>query len=229
MPAAAVTSDPVRADSPSADPGTPVGRGSESSRGLLALRLAIGIVWSLNLIFIVDPANGFFSGFASTADSFASQSIGGAMLPELVAAHPQVFAALIAAVTASLAVAFLLGVAVRWACGLGILFASVLLITQFNGTFVIPGGTDVGPMPLYIGIYLALLWGRADRLGPLWTLVAPRHRAHPSGRVPRPQGLSIRPQGLPVPRDPPGAREPRPAAAGLDPRPPRTPAPTQNP
>jgi hypothetical protein len=137
---------------------------------LLALRLAIGIVWALNLIFVVDPANRFFSGFASTADGFAGQSIGGALLPRLAAAHPAFFAVLIAGVTAYLAVAFLLGITVRLACGLGIAFAAVLLITQFGGTFAIPGGTDVGPMPLYLGIYGALLWGRADRLAPLWRL-----------------------------------------------------------
>gem|GEM_PF-4927179 len=84
--------------------------GLPSSRGLLVLCLSVGIVWALNLIFIVDPANQFFSSFEATANGFASQSIGGAALPDLVASHPAVFAPLIAAVTAYLAVAFLLGI-----------------------------------------------------------------------------------------------------------------------
>lgn len=206
---------PGRSDSPGAGERTP-----DSARGLLALRLAMGIVWGLNLIFIFDPANGFFSGFASTANGFAAQSIGGAALPGFVAAHPELFAALIAAVTIYLAVAFLLGVTVRWACGVGILFASLLLITQFGGTFAIPGGTDVGPMPLYIGIYVALLWGRADRLGPLWTR-APRpswRGLSMSGR--RPAALWITPAAgtgsapvtQPSDRGEPRGRAPRPAA-----------------
>jgi hypothetical protein len=152
----------------SSGPTLPASGLPSSSRGLLVLRLSVGIVWALNLIFIVDPANQFFSSFEATANGFASQSIGGAALPDLVASHPAVFAPLIAAVTAYLAVAFLLGITVRWACGVGILLATGLLVSQFYGTFAIPGGTDVGPMPLYIAIYAALLWGRADRLGPLW-------------------------------------------------------------
>ena len=194
--AAPASSDPDRRDGPGVDP----------ARGLWALRLAIGIIWSLNLIFIVDPANGFFSGFASTAQGFAGQSVGGAILPDLVAAHPMVFAALIAGVTAYLAAAFLLGVTVRWACGVGIFFASVLLISQFGGTFVIPGGTDVGPMPLYIGIYAALLWGRADRLKPVWTLVGrPLGRSSRAGLNRRPE-LTVVGRGEGLPRVAPPAR-----------------------
>jgi uncharacterized membrane protein YphA (DoxX/SURF4 family) len=149
---------------------------SETStrRALVALRLAIGTVWAVNLVFIFDPQNAFFSTFATTASSYTSGSLGGPGFPAFVAAHPEVFSFLIAGVTLYLAVAFLLGVTTRFACVVGTAFAMALLISQWGGTFMIPGGTDVGPMPLYLGIYLALAVGHAERYFSLDALAARR-------------------------------------------------------
>ncbi|MCI4321692.1 MAG: hypothetical protein L3K05_05245 [Thermoplasmata archaeon] len=69
--------------------------------------------------------------------------------------------------TVYLAIAFLLGLTTRIACLVGGGFAALLLVSQFNGTFLIPGGTDVGPMPLYLAAYAALLVGQAQRY---WSL-----------------------------------------------------------
>src|SRR5580658_3416292 len=80
-----------------------------AARGLVALRLAIGMVWALNLIFIFDPQNQFFPTFAATAGSFAPQSLGGAGFPTFIATHSFAFSILIAGVTLYLAIAFLLG------------------------------------------------------------------------------------------------------------------------
>jgi uncharacterized membrane protein YphA (DoxX/SURF4 family) len=158
-------------DGDSARPSTESG-GSSSAidparsarRGLVALRLGIGVVWALNLIFILDPQNAFFPTFSSTAASFATQSLGGQGFPSFVATHPDVFSFLIAGVTLYLAAAFLLGVTTRAACVVGAGFALCLLVSQWGSTFVIPGGTDVGPMPLYLAAYFALFVGHAERL-----------------------------------------------------------------
>lgn len=135
-----------------------------ASTGLFALRLGIGLVWAMNCVYIFDPANDFFSGFSAEAASFAPVALGGGALPRFAAAHPAVFSILIAATTLYLAVAFLLGGTTRWACGIGIGFALALLVSQFGLTFVVPGGTDVGPMPIYVAVYAALLLGRAERV-----------------------------------------------------------------
>jgi uncharacterized membrane protein YphA (DoxX/SURF4 family) len=143
--------------------GAPTSEGRDPRRGILALRIGIGIVWALNLIFVFDPANGFFSGFSATAGSFGPSSLGGAGFPQFVATYPMIFSVLIAGVTLYLAVAFLFGVTTRWACVVGAGFAVALLISQFGSTFFIPGGTDVGPMPIYVAVYFALFVGHAGR------------------------------------------------------------------
>jgi uncharacterized membrane protein YphA (DoxX/SURF4 family) len=123
-------------------------------------RIGLGIIWALNLVFILDPANGFFASFSATASSFAPTSAGGPGLANFVAGHPLLFAGLIAGTTAYLAIAFLLGFTTRMACLVGAIFNSVLLVTQF-GTVATIGGTDVGPMPLYLVLYLGLAVGGA--------------------------------------------------------------------
>jgi hypothetical protein len=127
------------------------------ARGLAVMRIGLGVVWTLNLLFILDPANQFFPGFSATARSFGETSIGGPGLATFVADHSGVFSLLIAATTAYLAVALLLGVTTRIACLVGGVFNGFLLLTQFGTIVVIPGGTDVGPMPVYLVIYIALL------------------------------------------------------------------------
>ena len=145
------------------------------------LRLGMGIVWALDLIFILDPANQYFSSFSSVAQGYSSQSLGGAALPNYVAAHSLVFAWLIALVTAYLAVAFLFGLTTRLACIVGAASSVFFLWTQFLMTFMIPGGTDVGAHPLYLLIYLVLFVGGAGRYlavdAFLWEGEGPRLKA----------------------------------------------------
>jgi hypothetical protein len=129
---------------------------------MVTLRVTLGLVWCFNLIFIFDPENAFFSTFAATAGAFGPSSLGGPGLPAFVAASPVLFSVVIAAVSVYLAIAFLFGLTTRLACCLGAVFAVLLLVSQFGTTFGIPGGTDVGPMPLYLASYLALTVGRAD-------------------------------------------------------------------
>jgi hypothetical protein len=139
---------------------------------MIALRIAIGLVWAVNLVFIFDPQNAFFATFATTAGSFAPVSLGGAGFPNFVAAHAMVFSVLIASVTLYLAVSFLLGVTTRLACVVGSGFALLLLVSQFGATFNIPGGTDVGPMPIYLACYFAMSVGHAERYASLDSLLA---------------------------------------------------------
>ncbi|HYK93385.1 MAG TPA: hypothetical protein VEY07_05010 [Thermoplasmata archaeon] len=127
------------------------------------LRVGLGCVWALNLVFVLAPSNQFFSTFADTALSFEPTTLGGPGVADFVAANAVVFSAAIAGTTAYLAVALLLGATTRLACWIGIAFSSVLLLTQVGSTFLIPGGTDVGPHPLYLLIYLVLILGRAGR------------------------------------------------------------------
>lgn len=146
--------------------GRGVGRGAtkvalSGERALALLRLGIGFVWLANLAFIVIPANGFFSGFAGTAAGFGATTLGGPGLAGLVAAYPQPSAWLIAGATVFLAFAFLTGLLVRPACVVGAVFSVVLLVAQWGQTFAIPGGTDVGPHPLYLAAYLAMGLGDA--------------------------------------------------------------------
>jgi uncharacterized membrane protein YphA (DoxX/SURF4 family) len=125
--------------------------------------VGMGVIWALNMLFILDPANQFFSTFQATAISFAPTSLGGPGVADFVAAHALVFAWITAILTAYLAVAFLLGVTTRLACLVGGVASVVFLVTQFVSTFQAPGGTDVGPHPLYLLIYLILFVGGAGR------------------------------------------------------------------
>ena len=131
-------------------------------RGSLALRFGLGIIWSLNLIYIVDPASQYFSTFSKTAASFGSSTLGGPALASLVARSPVPFEILIAGVTAYLAAAFLLVITTRSACIVGAGLNFVLLLTQFGGIATIPGSTDVGPQPLYLVMYVATFLGSAS-------------------------------------------------------------------
>jgi len=127
------------------------------------LRIGVGIVWALNFIFVLAPANNYFGGFGQMALSFAPTTLGGPALARFVAANATVFSWVIAVLTGYLAVAFLLGLTTRWACLFGGIFSAVLLGTQFGSTFVFPGGTDVGEHPLYLVIYFCLIYGGAGQ------------------------------------------------------------------
>ncbi|MCI4347084.1 MAG: hypothetical protein L3J97_00500, partial [Thermoplasmata archaeon] len=127
------------------------------------LRIGVGILWALNLIFVVAPANDFFGNFGQIALSFGPTTLGGPALAQFVAAHATVFSWVVALLTGYLAVAFLLGLTTRWACFLGGIFSAVLLGVQVGSTFVFPGGTDVGEHPLYMLLYVALVVGGAGQ------------------------------------------------------------------
>ena len=131
------------------------------------LRMGVGLVWVANLLFIVDPANAFFATFSSAARSYASSTFGGSGLATLAANEPTLFGFAVAITTAYLAAALLLGLTTRLSCWVGIAFSAILLLTQVGSTFVMPGGTDVGPHPLYLLIYVVLLAGGAGRT---WSL-----------------------------------------------------------
>jgi hypothetical protein len=133
------------------------GGARQVSRAILALRLGLGAAWTLNLLFVVDPANQFFPTFASTARSFRPTTIGGGGWVDFVSSNAQLFAALVAGITLYLAVAFLFGLTVRGACFTGAAFNVTLLLTQIGSVVVAPGGTDIGPQPLYLVMYAALL------------------------------------------------------------------------
>lgn len=127
------------------------------------LRVGLGGVWGLNLIFVLAPENAYFATFADTALSFTPTTLGGPGVADFVAAHSAVFAVAIAVTTGYLALAFLAGLTTRLACYVGFAFSATLLLTQVGSTFTVPGGTDVGPHPLYLLIYLVLFLGRAGR------------------------------------------------------------------
>ena len=57
----------------------------------------------------------------------------------------------------------ILGLTTRWVCLVGGIFSAVLLGTQIGSTFVFPGGTDVGEHPLYLLIYVVLVFGGAGQ------------------------------------------------------------------
>ena len=147
---------------PSEEPSPPTGKGEPGEHRALAvevLRIGLGLVWAVNLVFILDPANRFFPTFAASAASYAPTTLGGPGLALFVAAHGSVFSVLTAVVTAYLAFAFLTGTTTRWACVVGFLLSGLFLVTQWGSTFSFPGGTDVGPHPLYmllaVGLFLA--------------------------------------------------------------------------
>jgi hypothetical protein len=153
------------------------------------LRIGIGLVWAVNLVFIVAPQNGYFSSFSHTAASFAPTSLGGPGLANFVAQNPVPFAWTIALITGYLAIAFLLGITVRFACIVGGVFSAVLIGVQVGSTYNLPGGTDVGPHPLYILVYVALLLGAAGQaysVGPWASAAWARRRAARPSALARP-------------------------------------------
>jgi uncharacterized membrane protein YphA (DoxX/SURF4 family) len=131
--------------------------------GITALRIGIGIVWAVNSLFILLPSNQFFATFSSTAASFAGSTLGGPGIANFVASNAGAFSVVLAGVTLYLAVALILGLTTRVACVVGVVFSLFLFLTQFGVTFFFPGGTDVGPHPIYILVYVALLIGQAGR------------------------------------------------------------------
>lgn len=127
------------------------------------LRVGLGLVWAVNLVFVLAPDNQFFSSFHDVTLNFAPTTLGGPGPAEFVAAHSLVFAWVTAVLTAYLAGALLLGLTTRLACLIGFAASTLLLVTQWVSTFSIPGGTDVGPHPLYLLIYLVLWAGGAGK------------------------------------------------------------------
>jgi hypothetical protein len=130
---------------------------ARSRRAIALLRLGLGSVWAANSLFVLDPANQFFSSFSGVAASFGASSVGGPGFAQFVSQQPLLFSGLIAAVTFSLAVAFLSDAGVRAACVVGAAFNVALLVTQWGQIATIPGGTDIGPQPLYLLAY-AVVW-----------------------------------------------------------------------
>jgi uncharacterized membrane protein YphA (DoxX/SURF4 family) len=174
---------------------------TSAERAIASIRVGLGIVWTLNLVFILDPANQFFPGFSATAQSFGSTSIGGPGLANFVAGHSGLFSVMIAATTAYLALALLTGTTTRLACLVGFVFNSFLLVTQFGTIVVVPGGTDVGPMPLYLVMYLGLLAAGGPTLLSVDRWWADRHVSHDGARRPVPLGAlrrASRPESYPV-------------------------------
>ncbi|MCI4347085.1 MAG: hypothetical protein L3J97_00505 [Thermoplasmata archaeon] len=138
-------------------------RSDPKGMSLELLRVGMGIVWVLNMIFILDPANQFFPTFHDIALSFAPTSLGGPGVANFVGAYATVFAWVTAVLTVYLAIAFVLGVTTRLACIVGGIASIIFLVTQALSTFQIPGGTDVGPHPIYLLIYLILFTGGAGK------------------------------------------------------------------
>jgi uncharacterized membrane protein YphA (DoxX/SURF4 family) len=158
------------------------------------LRIGIGLIWSLNLVFVIAPQNDYFGGFSALALSFGPTTVGGPGLPQFVAAHAAVFSWLVAIVTGYLAVGFLLGLTTRWACLVGGAFSAVLLATQVGSTFVFPGGTDIGEHPIYMLVYVVLVVGGAGEalsvdhwLATAWARRRALRHERPT-RAPRPSG-----------------------------------------
>lgn len=128
------------------------------------LRVGIGFVWAMNLLFILAPSNDYFAGFQNVASGFNSTTLGGPTFADFVAAHSTFFAWAIALLTGYLAVAFLAGFTTRFACFVGEVASVIFLLTQFTSTFTFAGGgTDVGPHPLYILVYVILVAGGAGQ------------------------------------------------------------------
>lgn len=134
-----------------------------TSHAIEVLRIGAGIVWFVNLLFILDPANAYWSTFSATALGFALSTVGGPGFAEYVAAHSLFFSWAIAVLTGYLAVALTFGLTTRIASFAGAIFSAILLATQFGTTFLFPGGTDVGAHPLYILVYAVLVVGGAGR------------------------------------------------------------------
>jgi hypothetical protein len=128
-------------------------------RGIAFLRLGLGLAWIANAVYILDPSNDFFASFSGVAASFGGSTAGGPALANFVSAYAMVFSIGIAAITVSLAISFLSDVAVRAACLLGAGFNVALLVSQWGQISTLPGGTDIGPQPLYLIGYAALWVG----------------------------------------------------------------------
>lgn len=150
-----------------------------ATRGIELLRIGIGMVWALNLLFLVLPVSGAWSSLRGVALSYGAVTLGGPGLLGLVGAHATVFAWLIALAAAYLAVAFLFGVTTRLACGVGAVLSVAFFVARFGSPLVSAGGTGVGPQPLYLAIYAALWIGQAGQLwaidGQLWKRGWGRH------------------------------------------------------
>ena len=170
------------------------------------LRIGVGLVWALNFVFIVSPANNFFGGFGQIALSFAPTTLGGPALAQFVATHAILFSWLVAVVTGYLAFGLILGLTTRWVCLVGGIFSAVLLGTQIGSTFVFPGGTDIGEHPLYLLIYIVLVFGGAGQAYSMDHWIAGASGASPGG--------CVRPAS-PVPRRVLGGQPERPVLRGL--------------
>ncbi|MCI4368027.1 MAG: hypothetical protein L3K09_00470 [Thermoplasmata archaeon] len=128
------------------------------------LRVGMGVVWALNLIFILTPSNQYFPMFQSMASGYDQTTFGGPGFADFVASYPVFFAWAIAIVTGYLAIAFLAGFTTRLACVLGALASIAFLLTQFYTTFALDGsGTDVGAHPLYLLVYAIMFTGGAGQ------------------------------------------------------------------
>jgi uncharacterized membrane protein YphA (DoxX/SURF4 family) len=142
---------------------TPDSRISQVEQAIEILRIGLGVIWGLNLLFIVVPASDYWASFSSVAGSFGASTPGGPGFANFVASHSLLFAWIVAIATAYLTVAFLAGATTRLACIVGIVASAIFLWTQYTTTFSFPGGTDVGPHPLYIVMSVILLFGGAGR------------------------------------------------------------------
>jgi hypothetical protein len=139
-------------------------RNDPKGMSLDLLRVGVGLIWAVNLIFILAPSNRYFAGFQSVAAGFGTTTLGGPGIANFVAAHSAVFSWGIALLTGYLAFAFVAGFTTRLACFVGEIASALFLITQFGATFVLNGaGTDVGAHPLYLLIYLILFVGGAGQ------------------------------------------------------------------
>ena len=165
---------------------------SSSASAILVLRVTLGLIWTGNLFFVLLPSNDFFGGFGSAVTGLGGGSLVGPELVTIAVQYSPITSIVVAGTTGYLALAFLLGASTRLACLIGIVFSGVLLVLQWGSTFVFPGGTDVGPHPLYIAASLALLIGRAESR---YSLDAMFSRAMHRASSPAPSGPS-RP-GLP--------------------------------
>jgi uncharacterized membrane protein YphA (DoxX/SURF4 family) len=144
----------------SASAGSP----DRAQRGLELLRIGIGLVWAVNLMFIFLPSAQYWSTFAAVAQGYGAYTPGGAGFANYVSANSTFFAVLIAVASTYLAFAFLTGFTTRLACVVGFAASVVFLWTQWGQTYSFPGATDVGAHPLYLVIYVAMFVGGAGRL-----------------------------------------------------------------
>lgn len=158
-------SEPVRGEVVPGDLGmaATLSSGARAWRGLDVLRVLLGVIWGVNLLYIVLPAADYWGSFAGVAASYEATTLGGPGFATYVAGHPVFFSWLIAVATAYLAIAFLVGITTRLACAVGAVASLAFLFTQWQTTFSFPGGTDVGAHPLYLAIYVALFVGGAGR------------------------------------------------------------------